>query len=302
MSVADLRDREKRTDALAAMLEAFTTEEGFARWAALRRHVHQYSFNNQVLLAMQAAERSVELTLVKAAWRWKRDGYYPEKGAQAFWVWTFYDRRRKDGTWRCCKRIQRGGECADCGKKAGYFKPGPVFDAHQVISFENGLRPPMNPPEYSIEGDELLPQLDALEGWAGGPEGPADSIFWEDDTGQDYGGFWRASDRSIHLVQKEHPNAVFRVLAHEVAHALGASSKVVDELDYATAEVMADAVAALVCQGQGLDVSANLSYMAHWGREEAAAKLREWGEEVDRIAKVIETAIATPIQEEACAA
>jgi uncharacterized protein YjlB len=37
----------------AAAVEALTTSEGWRRWLASRRHFHRYSFNNQLLIAMQ---------------------------------------------------------------------------------------------------------------------------------------------------------------------------------------------------------------------------------------------------------
>jgi uncharacterized protein YjlB len=40
----------------AAAVEALTTSEGWQGWLASRRHFHRYSFNNQLLIAMQRPE------------------------------------------------------------------------------------------------------------------------------------------------------------------------------------------------------------------------------------------------------
>jgi hypothetical protein len=48
--------READRPKAAAAVEALTTSEGWQRWLASRRHFHQYSFNNQLLIAMQCPE------------------------------------------------------------------------------------------------------------------------------------------------------------------------------------------------------------------------------------------------------
>jgi hypothetical protein len=72
-------DREKA----AAAVEALTASEGWQRWLASRRHFHQYSFNNQLLIAMQCPEA----THVAGFRRWLQLGYAVRKGETALRIW-----------------------------------------------------------------------------------------------------------------------------------------------------------------------------------------------------------------------
>src|SRR4051794_3895268 len=104
-----------------AKLAELATQAGWATWLQLRRHLHAYSWRNQVLIALQAAEQGFTPSIVQAAWKWKRAGYHPAKGTKALWIWARANRQRADGRWTCCDANWRGERCESCGKRRSYF-------------------------------------------------------------------------------------------------------------------------------------------------------------------------------------
>src|SRR5690242_6731576 len=174
------RREQKRKDA-EERLDLLLSEEGWAAWLRLRRNLHSFSWANQVQIAMQARQQAAAAaagyfasqgwqggapdtpcdeipTLVKAAYRWKHDGYHPAQGTRGLYIWVFKSRRRKDNTWRCCgKTLTSERRCPKqaCGKVDHYFQLGPVFDASQARSFETGERPVIELPQpQPVEGQD----------------------------------------------------------------------------------------------------------------------------------------------------
>lgn len=287
--------REERRREAEARMDAILSEEGFAAWLRLRRNVRSYSWANQILIAIQAYERGIVPSIVKPAPVWKRDGFHPAKGSKALHVWAFCGRRRKDGSWTCCgQRLEQPRECPQCGKPDHYFKLGPVFDASDVRSFETGEAPSM--PDLSgepITGDSLewliAPLVAHAErtGWIGHADLQAESAHGEL-------GSWNYRTRELRVcaTDSESGNARLRVLIHELAHALGISSKVDDSLTYADAEVAVECVSYIVAGAVGLDTSGEaIPYMVGWGGENARSKMRDLASRIDAAAKTIEDAI-----------
>jgi hypothetical protein len=292
-------------------MDALLTEDGFGAWLQLRRNVRSYSWANQVLIAIQAFERDMVPTIVKPAAVWKKDGFHPAKGSKAIYIWAFCGRRRKDGTWFCCeaKLGEKIRECPTCGKPDHYFKLGPVFDASDVRSFETGDAPVM--PDLAgepITGDGLewliCPLVAHAErtGWIGTANVSAVSEHGE-------GGSWNYKTRELRVCATDDEgnatsgNARLRVLIHELAHALGISSKVDDSLTYAEAEVAVECVSYIVAGAVGLDTSGEaIPYMVGWGGEKARAKVRELASRIDAAAKTIEEAILPLLDRELIAA
>lgn len=292
--------REEKRQEAEQRMDELLTEEGFAAWLRLRRNVRSYSWTNQVLIAIQAHERGVVPTILKPAPVWKRDGYHPAKGSKAFYVWVYCGRRRKDGSWVCCgeKLGERTRECPSCGKQDHYFKLGPIFDAADVRSFETGEPPIM--PDLSgepITGDSMEWLICPLvahaerEGWIG--HAVLDAVSERGELGS-----WNYKTRELRVCATDESgtatsgNARLRVLIHELAHALGISSKEDDSLTYADAEVAVECVSFIVASTVGLDTSGEaIPYMVGWGGENAREKMRALASRIDAAAKTIEDVI-----------
>lgn len=311
---------EKREQA-EGHLDRLLTEAGWQAWLTLRSRLHSYSWTNQALIAAQAFEQAalaedgdsrapdtpcaMRPTLVKAAWKWKRDGYHPAKGTRGLYIWAFRNRRRKgDDAWTCCGQRRTKHTCPECGKSDHYFVLAPVFDASQVRSFETGEAPDLAPPSTEpIEGDR--PGLDLLTGlvtWAE-EERLADSIDVEAVSEEGEYGSWNTKTRHLRICATgpngEHlpPNRRLRTLIHELAHASGITCRhpvplpaggSVD-LTYAEAEVIVECVAYVVASTVGLDTSGeSIPYMAGWGGEDARERVRTFAALIDHTAKRLE--------------
>lgn len=295
--------REAKRQEAEQALDALLTEEGWANWLRLRRGLHSYSWGNQALIAGAAwaqatmAEEghpeaplhpcSKTPVLVKAAWKWKRDGYHPARGSRGLPIWVFNSRRRKDRTWFCCGVKRTENACPECHRPDHYFTVGRTFDASQVVSFETGEAPVIELPQgQPIEGDDLAWMLDELvaialrEDWCSAVEMDVAPEMGE-------GGWFRLSDRVIGVCPAA-ANAQLRTLIHELAHALGISSKKLD-LSYAECEVAVECVSFMVASTVGLDTSGeSIPYMAGWGGAEAREKVRGLAQLIDATAKKIE--------------
>ncbi len=296
--------REAKRNEAEQALDRLLTQEGWELWLRLRRGLHSYSWGNQALIAMQAwtqAEMaevghphaplvpcSKEPTIVKAAWKWKRDGFHPARGSRGLHVWVFKTRRRKDKSWVCCGQRRMERTCPECSRQDHYFTLGPTFDASQVVSFDTGERPVVElPPSMPIEGDDpggwLVDELVCValrEDWCS-------SIGMN--VASDHGerGWYKPADRTIGICPA-HGNAQLRTLIHELAHALGVHSVKLD-LTYAECEVAVECVSFMVASTVGLDTSGeSIPYIAGWGGAEARDKVRGLAQLIDATAKKIE--------------
>jgi hypothetical protein len=248
-------------------------------------------------------------TLVKAAWKWKRDGYHPAKGTRGLYVWTFMDRARKSGSWSCCGQTLPKGKSCGCGKASHYFVLKPAFDASQVVSFETGEPPALEVPEGEpIAGDEpgrsLLPHLAEwavanLEGLAAVELGAAPNP-----VSPGAKGWWNPRTATVTVVGDGSANAQLRTLIHELAHACGVSSKNPNlELTYDEAEVAVECVSFMVASTAGLDTSGEaIPYMAGWGGEGARDKVRALAALIDETARRLEAPVLELLAGEEAAA
>jgi hypothetical protein len=291
--------REEKRHEAEQRIDALMTEEGFAAWLQLRRTCRSYSWANQILIAIQAHERGIVPAILKPAPVWKKDGYHPAAGSRAFYIWTFCDRRRKDGSWSCCEQqLGKVRTCPACGKQDHYFKLGPIFDASDVRSFETGEPPRM--PDLTgepITGDALEWLIAPLvahaerEGWIG---------YATLDASSEHGelGSWNYRTRELRVCatddqgERTSGNARLRVLIHELAHALGITSKTDDALTYADAEVAVECVSYITSSTIGLDTAGeSIPYMVGWGGDDSREKMRALASRIDAAAKLIEDAI-----------
>lgn len=284
--------REAKREAAEQALDRLLSEEGWQAWFRLRRNVHSYSWTNQVLIAQQAFERGIEPGIVKAASRWKQDGYHPAKGSKSMFVWVFCSRRRNDGSWTCCKTRRTDSQCPECGRTDHYFKFGPVFDSSDVRSFETGEAPTLDTPHGEpITGNDpgahLVPVLAA---WAV-QSGLVASVDLDATSEHGEGGSWNTRTRELRVCKTDSENHRLRVLIHELAHAKGITSKDLN-LTYDECEVAVECVSYMVASLAGLDTSSEaIPYMAGWGGEQAREKVRALAQLIDATAKDLEAVI-----------
>jgi hypothetical protein len=287
---------EARRDAAQAMLDELLSQPQWEQWMRARRHLHSYSWTNQALIAYQAAVLGFAPTLVKAGWKWKRDGFHPAKGSRALYVWVFKSRRRKDRSWTCCgRRLIKDHTCPTCGRQDHYFQLGPVFDASQVVSFDTGQAPELPDPPLPINGNGINPvYVRRLVAWL---KAEHQIEVVDEELPSSTGGYWSWRERKVALATHLSPNGALAVLIHETAHALGITAKG-DAFDfggvdvtYDVAEVLAECVAFCVTQTVGLDTSTQaVPYMAHWAHR-GADVIHTYAKAIDTVAKTIEEAL-----------
>ena len=266
-------------------VEALRTSEGWRRWLTVRRHFHDYSFHNQLLIAMQCPEA----TRVAGFRKWLELGYAVRKGEHAIRIWAPCPPSKKAlARWR--------SEGADPeAEPRTYFRLAAVFDASQVAPLPDfpGGPVPLAPPHEPITGEGLsgrLPALvefaDSLElevaiepipGRASGYHEPATGRIVLEDVGPGFS-----------------PNAQVSVLVHELAHALVRIDRREDDpkLGYAAEEVVVESVAYSVCASLGLDSSGSaVPYVTGWAERTEGHPIESYAQLIDRLARRLEAVV-----------
>jgi hypothetical protein len=172
----------------------------------------QYSFHSQCLLAVQARERSLELSYVAGFSAFLTLGRAVRKGERALWVLAPYTVTIKR---------QRPWEQSDDGETEEehrvFFRSVPVFDASQTEEIPGADVTPLCPPGEPVDGGShayLIPPLINHAGElgyrvqqrplpSGGPGG------------------WCDHHTKLIVVGDGPANGRVRVLVHELAHAHG---------------------------------------------------------------------------------
>ncbi len=283
--------READRDRIAAAVAALQSQEGWQRWLATRRHFHSYSFQNQLLLALQMPDA----TRVAGFRKWLELGYCVRKGERGIRIMAPYPPSKK--------AIERWRQAGSDPRKEPrtHFRSVAVFDRSQVDPLPDhpGGPAPLEPPHEPIEGEglencrgpltDLAATLDSevtfelIPGAADGYHEPASGRIVIDN----------GADRSA--------NAEIQTLIHELSHLLIRAERRVPEprLSYQAEEVVVESVAYSVCAGLGLDTSGDsIPYLAGWGGEEASDQLERYAQLIDRLAKRLEDALADPTKEE----
>ena len=109
------------------------------------------------------------------------------------------------------------------------------------------------------------------------------------------GGFCDYQAKRIVIDECQAPNAKVRVAIHELAHALGVSSK---RFGLERAEVIVECAAFVVAAGLHLQTGCeSIPYIAGWGEDGALEAVSEAAKLIDEIARRIEDAIARYLEE-----
>jgi antirestriction protein ArdC len=270
-------------------VEALRTSEGWQRWLRVRRHFRDYSFANQLLIAMQCPHA----TRVAGFRKWLEVGYAVRKGEHAVRIWAPCSPSKKAiERWRA--------EGADPEAKPGvHFRLVSVFDASQVAPLPEfpGDPLPLEPPSEPIEGDGLADRFQPLARFA---SGLGLTVSLEEIPGSALGYHDPATGRVV--IERLGPgftaNAQVSVLVHELAHSLVRIDRRDDDptLDYAAEEVVVESVAFSVCGSLGLDTAGNaVPYVASWFEGADGDPLEAYAELIDRLARRIEEVVPAPL-------
>jgi antirestriction protein ArdC len=280
---ADSRAAER--DQMREAVEALRTSEGWQRWLRVRRHFHDYSFANVLLIALQLPEA----TKVAGFRKWLEIGYCVRKGERAIRIWAPCPPSKKAITeWR-----KAGAKSED--EPRTYFRLVPVFDASQVDPLADfpGEPVPLEPPHEPIAGGGLADRVPALVEFADSLEL---EVAIEKIPGAALGYHEPATGRiAVEEVGPEFSaNAQVSVLVHEIAHALVRIDHLDDDpkLGYAAEEVVVESVAYSVCASLGLDSGGSaVPYVAGWAEGAGGDPIEAYAELIDRLARRIEEVV-----------
>lgn len=256
-----MKSRKDRTDELLGMCEeAIASIRDSNRWVEWLRFCvsfHDYSLNNQLLIACQRPDA----TRVAGYRKWQEMGRQVRKGEKAIEILAPCTKKRKvqvdspDGPIEEEKRFVVG------------FRPVSVFDISQTEDAGGGE--PLSICDVidcEVDGYEKL--LKALITASPCP------VSFESVSGAANGYYSRREGRIV--VKKGLPQGqTLKTLAHEIGHAC--MHDVDDEVlpDQKTREVQAESVAFVVSDYLGIDSSCyTFGYLASWSSDKTAPELR----------------------------
>ncbi len=270
-TVSDIeRARARRREHLANAIATLRSEDGFRAWLTARRVFHEYSAMN-VLWIVSQCPRATHVAGF-ATWRTKL-GYQVRKGERGIAI-------NVPRPYRTMAEDQDNGEETELRRVA--FRIGHVFDRQQVDPIP-GRAKPLDPPRECapVSGDSHAHLIGSLEAFAG----ELGFAVERRPLPGSVGGLCDKTRARIVVAEGEPPNAVVRVLVHELAHALGVGYR---EYGRERAEAIVDCVAYLVCASVGLDVEAStVPYIAGWA-DVADGGLERDAVLIDRLAGRIE--------------
>jgi antirestriction protein ArdC len=274
-------EREQMREAV----EALRTSEGWQRWLKVRRHFHDYSFHNQLLIAMQCPEA----TRVAGFRKWLEIGWCVRNGEKAIRIWAPCPPSKK------AVKAWREAGARPYEEPRTYFRLVPVFDASQVDPLPDfpGDPVPLEPPYEPIAGDGLADRVPPLIEFADSLEL---EVTIEKIPGAASGYHEPATGRIV--VEDVSPqfaaNAQVSLLVHELAHALVRIDRRDDDpkLGYAEEEVVVESVAYSVCASLGLDSAGSaVPYVAGWTERAEGDPIEAYVELIDRLARRIEEVV-----------
>jgi hypothetical protein len=180
---------------------------------------------------------------------------------------------------------ERDAHGEDTGEKRLFFRSVPVYEVSQTQVLPGVEPAPLEPPSAPIEGDSHAHLLEPLEGLAG----ELGYSFGFAELDGEVGGYCDYRAKRIVIAARQAPNAKVRVTVHELAHAMGISSK---RFGRAQAEVIVECAAFVCCCGLGLATDgASIPYLAGWGEDGALQAVTAAAELIDEIAGRIERAV-----------
>ena len=251
-----------------AACRALLTSEGWKRWIRARSVFRSYSFNNQLLIALQAPEA----TRVAGFQAWRKLGRQVRKGETSIRIYAPMPYRKEP----------KPGE-DETGLR---FRAVPVFDLAQTDLIPGAEQLPLETPGEPITGHShahLIPRLCDHASELGY------TVRFEPTHGHD--GYCSRSKRVIVVNSELAANGRLRVLVHELCHAHDTGY---DTYERAACEVIVDCATHIVCTSFGLDVSADsIPYIAGWAeQDDSIGAITRFASVIDELAATLETALA----------
>jgi hypothetical protein len=283
--------RKQQIEELENATREIMDTEGFARWVRTRKAFHDYSINNQILIAFQPpkvnGERTAEYATQVAGyktWQKKLDRQVV-KGAEGIAIFAPIKVKDRDDDGKV-KLDEQGNE-----KYRIFFKIVRVFDVSQT----EGEALPEAPEQGSIAGEDH-------EGCKAGLLRLADEIGFEvrfeDLSERACGGYCDPTRKLIVVGSEVSADEQVRVLTHEIAHALGVGYA---EFGRERAEVIVEAATTVALDAFGFDTgAASLPYIAGWAKDDKGLEtLRHDLGKIDELAGRLEEAVRRAFADQA---
>jgi len=240
------------------------SSDEWIRWLEFQARLHNYSFSNCMLIALQCDNAS----LVMGFKAWKAYGRSVKKGEKALRILA-----------PCFKKVKENGKEIS---KLVYFRSVPVFDVSQTEGDE------IPSPCKELEGDDnalFNRLLDYSES-----RGVEVSVEPIPSRLGGANGYYDLTSRSIAIEKTLSPAQKAKTLAHEIAHSIMHADLSRDEQSREDRELEAESVAFIVCHHFGLDASSySFGYVASWKGEGAEKGIKESAKRIaDTASKIIE--------------
>lgn len=275
--------READRERAAAAVEALKSSEGWQAWLRTRSKFHNYSFINQLLIAMQRPDA----TYVTGFRKWLDLGYAVRRGEHGLWIWMPVPPKRK-----AIEEWREAG--ADPDKKPRVrFRMGPVFDRSQVDPLPAPAQPAvLEPPISAVDGDDLQWAFEPLTAIA---TENGYSVLTDLVLDSSIGGYCDIGHRHIAINANNSVNQRVKTLVHELSHMLMQEAREQEDrpaVKYAEEELIVEAVAFTVTASLGLDTSSySIPYLASWSEGAPLETIEQAAETIDRLARRIEDAV-----------
>lgn len=247
VAVAEKVDRtEAARERLAAGVAALTGSAEWLQWLRVSARFHNYSFNNQMLIALQCPEA----TRVAGYKAWQGMGRHVRKGEHGIWILAPSTRKVTD---------EATGEES---RRVVGFRAVPVFDVSQT----EGDPLPDAPRPVLLDGQAPEGMWSAMAGMVAS-EGYS---LERGDCGQ-ANGFTRPLDRVVRVRDDVSDAMAARVLCHELAHVLLHADNIEDyAMHRGVSEVEAESISHIVSDVCGLPTDAYaIPYIAGWSNGKA---------------------------------
>jgi len=252
---------ERLTNGIAQL----TSSETWTTWLRVQARFHRYSFSLALLIALQCPGA----TRVTGFHTWRRLGRTVQRGESALWILAPVTRR-----------VASDDDPEQSTRVVTAFRVVPVFDVSQTTGDDL--------PEICtrLSGDDPLGAYAQLLKVARGIDFTVEDHVFEDETNGDCS----HRCRRIRVSTRLQPAHRVKTLCHELGHALLHS----EPTNRALAELEAESVAFIVCDGLGIQSDAwSFGYVASWsgGGDEAIAAIKAAATRIQRTADRILTAL-----------
>jgi hypothetical protein len=277
-------------DQLREGVEDAATNAQFQQWLDVMSRFHEYSTQNQLLIALQ----NPDATRVAGFNTWREEfGRTVQKGEQAIWIWAPIMAKQCPACGNspsyCERSACEGSEVPTDEWERGVvaFKPVPVFDVSQTEG------EPLPEVDMAASGDAsaLSPALEAVAQERGYDYSLVPEAEWSHGSAKGVCAP-RSDPPVIEVLEYGNTADQARTAIHEFAHAELHAERSDDELS--TTEVEAEAVAYVVAQHVGLDASNSALYVAAWSGE-AVETIDERLQRIQRTARELIKTIRTHV-------